>query len=464
MSNPLLAGPFAPLRIEFDCPDLALEGGLPAGLEGTLYRIGPNPRFEPRGPYNPLQGDGMVHAFHIADGKVSYRNRWVRTSRWRLEHEAGRALFATTDPRDSDPAVIGLADDGAANTNLVWHAGRLLALEEGHAPIALDPAFLETLGRWGFGGNLPGAMTAHPKIDPETGEMLAFANFPDQRFDGALLLHTIEAGGALVRSIRIVGPYPALVHDFAITPRHVLFVVSPLTLSLERLRAGRPPIAWEPKRGGFVGVMPRRGGAVRWLPAPPGMVWHLVNAFEDDGRIQIDLCRQDAAAFPTADGQAAPAAALRQQLTRWTVDTAAGTVSGRQLNDVVCEYPRIDERRAGLPYQYAFVAAEGGPGTGDLSHRALGRCDLRTGEMRLWRPGGRRTVSEPVFVAREGETKEGSGWLLATVYDEDRDASAMVVLDAEAIESGPVAVAQLDHRVPAGFHGIFVPRQSTATV
>jgi len=464
--NPLRRGAFEPLRTEFDCPDLVVEGTLPPDLAGALYRIGPNPQFAPRGAYNPLQGDGMIHAFHIAHGRVAYRNRWVRTRQWRLEHEAGRALFATADPRGHDPSVAGVASQGAANTHIVCHAGRLLALEEGHPPIEIDPATLETLGPYDFAGRLPGAMTAHPKIDPETGEMLFFANFPTRRFDGGLAFHVADVAGELVRSTSIPGPYPALVHDFAITHGHVVFVVCPLTLSHERIRAGAAPIAWEPDRGAFVGVMPRSGSGedVRWRPAPACMVWHLMNAHEDDaGRIHIDLCRQDAPAFPTPDGRPAPEAALRQFLTRWTFDPASeGEATERRLSGAVCEYPRIDERCVGRSYRYGYVAALGGPGTGDLLHRAIGRFDHATGEMALWRAPEGQAVSEPVFVARAGSSEEGDGWLLATVFDEARNASHLAVLDAQGLEAGPVARAHLDHRVPAGFHGSWVADEGAA--
>jgi len=457
--HPLLSGAFEPLRTESDCADLAIEGTLPADLGGALYRIGPNPQFAPRGAYNPLQGDGMIHAFHIARGRVAYRNRWIRTRQWMLEREAGRALFATADPRDHDPTVAGVVSQGAANTHIVSHAGRLLALEEGHPPIEIDPVTLETIGPFDFAGRLPGAMTAHPKVDAETGEMLFFANFPTRRFDGALAFYVVDDRGELVRSVRVPGPYPALVHDFAITRRHVVFVVCPLTLSLERLRAGGPPIAWEPERGAFVGVAARGGSGddVRWFSAPSCMAWHLMNAHEDDGRIHVDLCRQDAPAFPTPDGRPAPEASLRQVLTRWTLDPASdGEVSVRRLSDVVCEYPRIDERRTGRPYRYGYVAALGGPGTGDLLHRALGRYDHATGEIALWRAPEGQAVSEPVFVARAGTSEEGCGYLLATVFDEGRNASHLAVLDAQDLAAGPVARAHLDHRVPQGFHGSFV--------
>jgi carotenoid cleavage dioxygenase-like enzyme len=457
--NPLLAGAFEPIRFECDYADLVVDGDLPCDLAGSLYRIGPNPQYAPRGAYNPLQGEGMVHAFHIAGGNVSYRNRWVRTRRWLLERQARQALFATTDPRDNDPAVSGEASQGAANTHVVAHAGRLLALEEGHPPVELDPQTLDTIGPFDFAGRLPGNMTAHPKVDPETGEMLFFANFPSRAFDGRIAFYVADGGGDLIRTEQIHGPYPALVHDFAITRSHVVFIVCPVTLSLARLRAGGPAIAWEPDVGSFVGVMPRDGvGAdTRWFAAPACMVWHTLNAFDDGGRIHIDLCQQDAPAFPSADGRSAPEQGLRQSLNRWTVDLASDAkVQVSRLAPVVCEYPRIDERRCGLPYRYGFVAAEGGPGTGDMSHRAIGRYDHATAEMRLWRAPARQAVSEPVFVPRSSASSEGVGYILATVCDERRNASHLAVLDAEHIEDGPIARAHLDHRIPAGFHGSFM--------
>src|SRR5947207_12609379 len=165
--NPLLSGGFEPLTDEADLAELVIEGTIPPQLEGTFYRIGPNPQFAPRGRYNPLMGDGMVHAFRIAGGRAAYRNRWIRTEQWGLENAAGRALFATSgDPREADPSVADLRTDGVANTNLVWHGGRLLALEEGHGPIEIERLSLETVGPWSFDGALHRNMTAHPKIDP----------------------------------------------------------------------------------------------------------------------------------------------------------------------------------------------------------------------------------------------------------------------------------------------------------
>ena len=150
-ANPYLSHGFEPIRMECDYARLTIEGEVPPDLEGTFYRIGPNPQFAPRGIYNPLNGDGMVHAFYLRAGNVSYRNRWVRTQQWNLERAAGRALFGTSGlPSDTDPSVAAMRTDGVANTNLMWHANRLLALEEGHAPIEIDPETLETIGAWSF--------------------------------------------------------------------------------------------------------------------------------------------------------------------------------------------------------------------------------------------------------------------------------------------------------------------------
>ncbi|MFZ0678736.1 MAG: carotenoid oxygenase family protein [Candidatus Binatus sp.] len=269
ISNDLyLSKGFEPIRMEYECAHLTIEGEIPSDLDGTFYRIGPSPQFAPRGNYNPLNGDGMVHAFRVHTGTVSYRNRWVRTQQWNLEHAAGRALFGTSGiPSDSVSSVAGMRTDGVANTNIIWHANKLLALEEGHAPIELDPVSLETIGRWDFNNKLPRNMTAHPKIDPASGEMIFFANFPTGRLTGDIEFYLANASGELIQSQMIHGPFPALVHDFAVTRDFVVVAMCPVTVSFKRAMAGAPPIAWEPERGTHVGIMPREGGVedIRWF-------------------------------------------------------------------------------------------------------------------------------------------------------------------------------------------------------
>jgi carotenoid cleavage dioxygenase len=299
-------------------------------------------------------------------------------------------------------------------------------------------------------------MTAHPKIDPVTGEMVFFANFPSRQFDGEIAFYVADAGGRLIRRESVHGPYPALVHDFAITRDFAVFIVCPVTLSLERIRAGKAPIAWEPQLQTHVGLMPRNGPAqdIRWCTGPACMAWHTLNAFNDGDRVCIDLCEQRAPAFPAADGTAADESSLRQYLTRWTIDgPGSNAFTVTRLSDIVCEYPRIDERRTGLTYRYGYVACAGGPGTGDLFQRALARFDHADGSMTTFHAGPDAAVSEPVFVARPGGSDEADGYVLATVFEERRNASHLAIFDARRIGDGPIARAYLDHRVPLGFHG-----------
>src|SRR5271165_5381146 len=152
--NPFLEGNFAPLSGEDDFAALRVTGEIPKDLAGSFYRNGPNPQFEPRDPaHHWFAGDGMIHAFSFDRSNVSYRNRFVRTPKWELEHEARRSLFGTFgNPMTSDPSVMG-KDSGVANTNVVWHAGKLLALEEGHQPFELEPRTLKPRGYLNYAGN-----------------------------------------------------------------------------------------------------------------------------------------------------------------------------------------------------------------------------------------------------------------------------------------------------------------------
>lgn len=454
-----LSGGYAPLRVEREQAQLEIEGSVPETLNGTFYRIGPSPQFAPRGRYNPLNGDGMVHAFHIANGRVSYRNHWVRTQRWLLEHAAGRALFGTSGvPSDNDPSVSGKPTDGVANTNVVWHGGRLLALEEGNAPFAIDPVTLDTIGRWTFDGRLPRNMTAHPKIDPETQEMIFIANFQNLRAPKDVGLHVVNASGALTHSETVTGPFPALIHDFALTKDFIVIAFCPVTVSLRRAMEGGPLIAWEPRLGTQIALRSRHDDALRWFEAPAQMAWHMMNAFNERDRIFVDVCPQEAPMFPTADGAPPSEAKAAQFLTRWELDwTKPGHCAARRLGEKPCEYPRCDERRTARAYRFGYVASFGGPGTGDIFQRGLGRYDHDNESWEFWSAGERAAVAEPVFVPARADAPEGEGFVLTNVFDGTRNTSHLAILDAQAIERGPIARAHLDHHVPVGFHAAWKP-------
>ena len=455
--NPYLSKGFAPVENEIEIDELVIEGNWPREISGTLYRIGPNPRFTPIPPYNPLMGDGMVHAFNIAEGVVSYRNRWVRTRQWELENEAGRALFSTSgDPRLHDPSVAGVPTDGVANTNVAWHAGRLLALEEGHPPIELEASTLETKRVWTFGERLRNNMTAHPKIDPDTGEMIFFANEPGRRFNGEIVWYLVNERGEVLLERRIEAPFSSIVHDFAVTRDFVVFLTCPLTISVSRAVAGGPPLAWEPERSTRIGVTRRDGSDdIRWFEKAPSFVWHVVNAWNDGDRITIDVCEQQAPAFPRADGSTTRPASWRQRFNRWVLDPS-GRIESRRMSDQVSEYPRIDERHAMQPTRHSYFSCHGGPGTEDLFHRGIAHFDHGAARMRTFSAGKTCAVSEPVFVPTSETAAEGDGWLLCVIYDEANDHSHLALFDAQRIERGPVARAMVGRRVPMGFHGCWV--------
>ncbi len=457
--NPFLQGNFAPILMECEALDLPVVGEVPAALAGTLFRNGPNPHYAPRDArYHWFLGDGMVHAFAIAEGRVSYRNRWVRTPRWQAENGARAALFGSWgNPATTDPSVL-TTDSGLANTNVLWHGGRLLALEEAHLPFALDPVTLASLGYCDFDGKLRGRFTAHPKIDPETGEMVFFAYSAGGPLTATMAYGSVDRDGRLQRFETFEAPFSSMVHDFIVTREHVLFPILPLTGSLERARSGKPAYAWEPAKGSHVGVMRRDGSvaAMRWFHAEAGYVFHVLNAWEEGDRIIADVMQSEAAPlFPLPDGTPGDEAKASARLCRWTFDLAGNSdaFTRTYIDDLSGEFPRLDERFAGRKNRHGYYAGRRNGRAFGETFDCLAHLDHATGRHSLYALPAGDMVSEPVFVPRADEAAEGDGWLLAVAFRGQERRSDLLVLDATALEDGPVASAQLSHRVPFGFHG-----------
>jgi carotenoid cleavage dioxygenase len=452
--NPFLSGNFAPVRSEDDF-ELTVEGTLPPGLKGTLYRNGPNPQFDPRDAnYHWFVGDGMLHAFTVEDGKVRYRNRWVRTNKWALEHEAGQALWGSWgNPMTTDPSVLGVASEGAMNTNIIRHGGHLLALEEAHAPFEMSGPDLETLGAYDLGGKV----TAHPKACPITGELVFFAYADDPApLSNKVSWGVADKDGRLLKRETFEAPYCSMIHDCIVTEHYIVIPVLPLTGSLPRAMSGKPVFAWEPEVGGHLAVMRRDQGvaSLRWIEIPACYAFHVMNAFEQDGAIIADVMRYATAPlFPNADGTKGENAAA--YLTRWTIDLAAGAVSETPLDDTAGEFPRFDERFAGMAYRHGwFVGQSLKPG--DFRSNLVAHVDLVEGTRKTWTVPQGDAISEAVFTPAGADAAEGEGWLTAVIYRQAEDVSEFVVFDAQAVENGPIASARLPRRVPFGFHGQWV--------
>ena len=454
--NPFLSGNFAPWRMEGDADDLEVVGEVPIELRGTYYRNGPNPAFEPIGRYHWFDGDGMIHAIRLEDGRAFYRNRYVKSEGLLEERTAGKAAF---------PGLLSLSMTEAprikntANTNIVFHAGKLRALVESSLPTQLAADTLATLGVDDFAGRLSGPMTAHPKLDPETGEMLFFGYSP---FPPYLEYHAVDASGLLVRSEPIDVAWPSMIHDFAVTRDHVVFILCPIVFSFERAAEGKSLFTWEPERGTRLGVMPRDGGNadVRWFETDSCFVFHPLNAYEEAGALILDVARYDQLLFMSPDSARDPDWRGKNvaRLHRWRLDFQKGDVRSEPLDDGDGEFPRVDERRVGRKHRFGYMAATGPEGNASLlpEFTAIRKYDLERGTIETRAFGRGNGAGEPIFVPRHPHAEEDDGYLLTLVYDQSRNASDFLILDARNINDDPIARIRLPHRVPYGFHGNWV--------
>jgi carotenoid cleavage dioxygenase len=452
ITHPHVSGNQAPVRREVNL-ELKIRGKIPAGLQGALYRNGPNPQFDPGPNYHAFIGDGMIHGFWLGEGRAHYANRYVRTPRWLAENAAGRALFGGMG-LPSDPSVEKIAG-GGANTHIVYHGGKLMALQEGSNPFEMDPASLASKGWIETGGRF----TAHPKMDPHSGELLWFAYSSGEGPLNPFLDYGIsEASGRIARRDRFQAPYCSMVHDFIVTQHHTGFPVLPLTGDIERAKRGLPAFAWEPEKGAFVGLMGRAANvdSVRWIEVDPVYVFHPANAYEAAGHLYSDMMEYPSAPlFPNPDGSRR--VPVNARMVRWSIDLGnrAARVTRTPLSDLVGEFPRIDERFAGLPYRHYWQAANV-----DLRETllfdSLAHMDLQTKRETVRTFSGSDSVGEPIFVPRSAEAPEGDGWILALVHRAAQMRSDLLILNAQDIAGEPVAVLELPCRVPAGFHGSWV--------
>lgn len=459
----LESGNFGPVPIEGDVYNLRIRGALPPELAGELYRNGPNPQFPTADPRNHFfTGDGMIHSVMIESGRAHYRNRWVRTPKWLAEHDAGRALFAGFSGALPDAPAKAI-DWGVANTNIVWHADKLLALEEFHPPTEMTRRALDTKGYLNLADAAGTPFTAHPKLDPVTGELIFFGYGVGTPLSAGMSYGVLDASGRVTRFDRFEAPYSSMVHDFIVTERHVLFPILPLTGSLERAEQGKPPYAWEPDKGACVGVMKRDGSVadMKWFRGPSCYVFHVMNAWESGNVIFADVLQyEEPPLFPHAGGGMTDPSKSMARLFRWTFDLAANTDTFKQtqLDEISGEFPRIDDRRAGLAYRHGWYACNADRQLGgSATFRSIAHQDFQRDRCAVYDLPGGDATSEPVFVPRSANAAEGDGWLIAVAWRASEQRSDLIVLDATSVESGPIAVVELPLRVPFGFHGNWVP-------
>ncbi len=432
-----LRGNFAPVTDELDVADLEVIGSIPDGLAGTYVRQS----FNPRSGWSPhwFFGHGMLHAVDLTDGRARYRNRYVETT---FKDHDGTGVDWVLDPAASP-----------ANTHIVRHDGRWLALEEQHLPIALDDE-LNTLGPEDFGGAIASTFTAHPKVCPRTGELLGFGY---NLVTAPHLTYYRFGPQGEVRSVEPIElPNPVMMHDWNVTEHHVVFMDLPVRFDLGRVGNGMDAFYWDPDNGARLGLMPRDGGNadVTWHEIDPCYVFHPLNSWEDDQSVVLVVCRQKQAMVKGFDD----IESARATLWRWTIDKASGRVTEEQLDDRNADFPRVDDRLTGLPSRYGYTAQlREEAGVGAAIGSELYRYDLATGGVEVHRTTATSRVCEPVFAPAGPDAAEDDGWVLVYVCEEATMTSELRIIVAQDFGGEPVARVKLPQRVPYGAHGSWLP-------
>jgi carotenoid cleavage dioxygenase len=464
--TPFLQGNFAPVREEVTADNLSVIGELPPEMDGMFVRNGPNPQFTPIKNHHWFEGDGMLHGVRIRGGRASYRNRYIRTAGWKAERAAGKALFGSfLDQPDLVNTLMRVLRNllmgapvmkNTANTALVCHDGRLLALWEAGAPHEIQVPGLETVSPYTFGGKLKHPFTAHPKVDPATGEMLFIGYSP---LKSNVQYGVVSARGELTDITTVDIPRPILMHDFAITPRHTIFMDLPLTFNVKRMLRREPWVKFEPRLGARFGVLPRygRGEEIKWFEVSTCHVFHTLNAYEDGDEVVLLACRTED--FPSTffmrpsaqrdkgllvDKEFAPV------MYRWRFNLKTGAAREEALDDVLSEFPRVNDGFVGSRSRYGYTL--GVDGINELL-----KYDFERGTSECHGHGKGRVGGEAVFVPRPNAKAEDDGWLVSYVHDEESDASELVVIEAQDFTARPLARVRIPVRVPYGFHGAWIP-------
>lgn len=468
----------APVRIEADVYDLEVVGCIPPELQGTYYRASADPAYPPLlGTDIFLNGDGMMHMVSIAQGHADLKTRYVRTEKFELERKARRALFgAYRNPFTDLPEVAG-KDANTANTAMFHHHGKLFALKESARPVEIDPVTLQTVGAYDFQGALTSkTFTAHPKIDPQTGEAIAFAYNTAGIASPEIEVYTIEANGNIARTERFEAPYCSMVHDFLVSKHHVAFVICPMVCDWDRVKRGEPYWHWDSNKKTYIAIFSRAEGvkSLRWYTCPvTAMQTHSFNAWEEGRTLHLDH-------FVTGSGWLSqfpdihdPDAKEKPPFgERWSfdLDDPSDRFRIRRLINHIGEMPVIDARFA-MQRTRHFWFGTNNPALGPMLEwgpkgppfTCLAHYNEQEDRLDFFYAGPDASPEEPCFVPRSATAAEGDGWLLSMVGRRAENRTDLVILDALHLDRGPVATIRFPCRVHEGFHGIWVPTNAQET-
>lgn len=459
-------------RLECDIRDCEVEGKLPEDLNGVFYRVGPDAQY-PMHPGNiPFDGEGHVSMFHFENGRVNFKSRFVKNQRYKAQAAAHKILFPMyRNPFLDDPSVKGLSRS-TANTHIIFHNNLLLALKEDSPPVALDPWTLETVEDvYTFNGQLESeTFTAHPKVDSETGNIIAFGYEAKGFGTDDVNVFEYTPDGKRVWNAWIKVPYVGMLHDFAVTQRYVVFYVIPLAFDLEQMKRGGIHWSWDSTKPTYFGFM-RRGGDgkdIRWIKGPERSATHVMGCFEDGHRLYVDVEMSSYNPFPFMpfrDGTTKwdPIRGA-SRITRLSVDLSKKTPKEYHMEvmypDHIGALPRQDDRYNTVPYRIGFLPCPD-PTPQDRSKRpsaCYARFDHQTRKTQLYRAEEGTTLAEACFAPKNKNAPEGSGYLMGVATRTKEGGRAdLVVLDAEHLDEGPIAVVKLPTRIVGQIHGWWVP-------
>ena len=459
-SHPYMNEGWTPNYDEFEATDMDVIGEIPNDIDGVYVRNTENQVHEPIGRYHPFDGDGMIHAISIVDGKAEYRNRFVRTKGFVAEQEAGRSLWAglmeppSRSTRPGWGAQEWLKD--SSSTDVVVHAGQILSTfyqcGEGYR---LDPYSLEQFGTESW---VPlGGISAHPTLDEQSGELLFF-NYSKH----APYLHygVVGADNKLKHYIPIDLPGPRLPHDIAFTENYAILNDLPLFWDPELLERDVHATRFFPEIPSRFGVIPRLGApeSIKWFEAEPTYVLHWVNAYEDGEEIVLDGYYQEGPEpenYPNAPVGFERMMAyldmslLKPRLHRWRFNLKTGQTKEERLDDRTFEFGTINWRYGGRKNRFAYSA---NPKPGWFLFDGVTKHDMESGKSWSLDFGKERYGSEAGFAPRVNATSEDDGYLVTFVSDLVEDKSECVIIDASDFESGPVCRIMLPQRISSGTH------------
>lgn len=458
--GPMLTGPFAPVLQEEVLTDLPIIGKIPIDLNGVYLRNGPNPRFKPKGAYHPFDGDGMIHAAHFRDGNLTYRNKWVRTEGW-LENDAKGeeshwGIMSSLKGRDDMP----MAD--AANTDVIGHAGKAVATWYlAGKPCLLDPITLETLEIVDYSSKPGQGVSAHPKVDEDTGEMMFFDYFDHAPF---MAYGVVDKDGKLVHHVPVELPGNRLPHDMGVSKNYSILHDLPVYHDEAALAAGRHKIRFNSSMKSRFGVIPRYGKAaeIKWFEFSPCFLYHVINCWDEGDEVVMVACRfmptknEDGTIDEVRTAKMIANLGMDARLWRYRMNVKTGECSEECLNpDLNCEFPSYDSSRTGVYSQYAYLV-DHNPKT--LHWTGIRKFDTDTGEsLGNWSDGAAHCwYSEPWFAPADNPKREDHGYVITFMWNDKLRVQELQVFDALDISVGPLARVKMPHAIPVGFHACWM--------